>query len=123
MICLLPDALIAALPDRMLNHLTGQTNLQFMKNPFILALLFILSFQIETNAQNVWARDLEKQFSTYLENNFQEKIYVHTDKYAYLAGEILWLKVYNVEAYTHWPCNVSKVAYIEVLNKENKPVL
>ncbi len=94
-----------------------------MKNTFILILLFILSFHIETSAQNVWAGDLEKQFSTYLENNFREKIYVHTDKYAYLGGEILWLKVYNVEAYTNWPCNVSKVAYVEVLNNENKPVL
>ncbi len=91
-----------------------------MKNTFILVLFYILSFQLESNAQNT---NIETQFSTYLENNFQEKIYVHTDKNAYLAGEILWLKVYNVEAYTNRPCNVSKVAYVEVLDKENKPVL
>lgn len=91
-----------------------------MKKPFILIVFFILSFQLETLGQNAY---IEKQLSTYLENNFQEKIYVHTDKNAYLAGEILWLKVYNVEAYTNLPCNVSKVAYVEVLDKENKPVL
>ena len=90
-----------------------------MKKTFILVLFLILSFQLKTNAQN----SIETHFSTWLEHNFQEKIYVHTDKNGYLAGEILWLKVYNVEAYTNRPCNVSKVAYVEVLDKENKPVL
>src|SRR5690606_21049527 len=65
----------------------------------------------------------KKKFNSYLQNNFQEKLYVHTDKSSYLAGEIIWFKIYNTEAYTNRPVRVSKVAYIEILDAENKPVM
>ncbi|MNK12320.1 hypothetical protein D3C87_303790 [compost metagenome] len=66
---------------------------------------------------------LKQKFRSHLDNNFQEKIYVHTDKNSYLAGEILWFKIYNVEAYTNRKVNVSKIAYVELLDAQNKPVL
>ncbi|WP_353135511.1 hypothetical protein [Pseudopedobacter sp.] len=66
---------------------------------------------------------LKKRLTDYLQNNFQEKLYVHTDKNTYLAGEIIWFKIYNTEAYTNRPVNISKVAYIELLDNQNKPIL
>lgn len=66
---------------------------------------------------------LKHKFKRHLENNFQEKIYVHTDKNSYLAGEMIWFKIYNVEAYTNRKVNVSKIAYVELLDAQNKPVL
>lgn len=66
---------------------------------------------------------LKYKFKSHLINNFQEKIYVHTDKNSYLAGEMIWLKIYNVEAYTNHTVNVSKIAYVELLDAQNKPVL
>ncbi|HXB92876.1 MAG TPA: hypothetical protein VNU72_11320, partial [Puia sp.] len=64
------------------------------------------------------AHDLDQ----YRSQRMQEKIFVHTDKDAYLAGEICWYKLYVVEAGDHHPLDLSKVAYLEWLDKDNKPV-
>jgi len=62
-------------------------------------------------------------FYNYQQNNLQEKIFVHTDKGFYVTGEIAWFKLYNVDAVFNKPLNISKVAYIEILDAVNKPVL
>lgn len=54
---------------------------------------------------------------------FQEKIFVHTDKEHYLTGELLWFKIYNVDASTNLPADLSKVAYVEVLDYTNQPIV
>ena len=66
---------------------------------------------------------LEKQLSDYSGNNPKEKIFVHTDKSFYVPGEIIWFKVYAVDSRFHTPIDLSKVAYVEVLDKSNTPVL
>ncbi|ULQ50735.1 hypothetical protein [Flavihumibacter fluvii] len=66
---------------------------------------------------------VQRQFDTYRQNNLQEKVFVHTDKEGYMAGELCWFKIYDVDAYFHKPLDISKVAYAEVLDKNNKPVL
>lgn len=53
----------------------------------------------------------------------EEKLFVHTDKNAYVAGEIVWLKLYNQQAVTHLPAITSKVAYVELLDANNKPLI
>ena len=65
---------------------------------------------------------IQTRLNEYREKNLQEKIYVHTDKNFYLAGEIIWFKLYYVEASSHHPLDISKVAYVEILDKDNKPV-
>ena len=62
-------------------------------------------------------------FEEYTQSDLQEKIYAHADKNFYLAGEICWFKLYCVDASFHKPLNMSKVAYTEILNDKNKPVL
>jgi hypothetical protein len=53
----------------------------------------------------------------------REKIFVHTDKDFYIAGEILWFKLYDVSADSLKPLDLSNVAYVEILNANQKPVL
>ncbi len=53
----------------------------------------------------------------------EEKIFVHTDKDFYITGEILWFKLYDVSADSLKPLNLSNVAYVEILNANQKPVL
>src|SRR5579859_632838 len=53
----------------------------------------------------------------------QEKLFVHTDKSFYLAGELLWCRLYCVDGNTHRPQGVSRLAYVELLDQDNKPVL
>lgn len=94
-----------------------------MKN--FIAILFFIGVVVHAPCygQAVDTALLKHKFRAHLENNFQEKIYVHTDKNSYLAGEMVWFKIYNVEAYTNRKVNVSKIAYVELLDDQNKPVL
>ncbi|WP_316766378.1 hypothetical protein [Pedobacter frigiditerrae] len=65
---------------------------------------------------------LQNTFTTYQKGVFQEKIFIHTDKEQYLVGEVLWLKIYIVDANQHQPADLSKVAYVELLDQLNQPV-
>jgi len=53
----------------------------------------------------------------------EEHIFVHTDKDTYLAGEILWMKLYLVDGSTRRPGTLSRSAFVEILSDEQKPVL
>jgi hypothetical protein len=66
---------------------------------------------------------LVQPFDAYRRQTFQEKLFVHTDQNVYLTGETLWFKIYYVNATTHQPTDLSKVAYLELLDKEGKAVL
>ena len=68
---------------------------------------------------NLKQEGLEK----YEEESRREKLFVHTDKTFYLAGEHLWFKVYSVDGDNKRSDNLSKVAYLEVLDKDNEAVL
>jgi hypothetical protein len=88
------------------------------------AILFIAIcclLYLESHAQT--SEQLKAEFSTYTSSNFQEKVFVHADKSTYLTGEIIWLKVYSVDASSNKLVNLSKVAYIDVLDKNNNRVL
>ncbi|HVU58325.1 MAG TPA: hypothetical protein VHD83_24860 [Puia sp.] len=82
------------------------------------AFLYLSSF-----GQDATPGSLVKDLNDYRAQRLQEKLYVHTDKSFYLAGEICWFKLYYVDASSHLPLDLSKVAYLEWLDKENKPVL
>ncbi len=64
-----------------------------------------------------------KRFDRYRVNHLSEKLYVHTDKAFYTAGEIVWFKLYAVDAQLHRPLDLSKVGYVELLSRDNKPVM
>jgi hypothetical protein len=64
-----------------------------------------------------------RKFSQYRESNLQEKIYAHLDQAFYLTGETLWFKLYDVDGSFHKPLGVSSVAYAELLDRGNFPVL
>ncbi|MES2893506.1 MAG: hypothetical protein V4725_15890 [Bacteroidota bacterium] len=66
---------------------------------------------------------LRAKFNEYQQQGVQEKMFLHTDKEFYVAGEICWFKIYSVDAKFHKPLNLSKVAYIELLDNNNKVVL
>lgn len=52
-----------------------------------------------------------------------EQLFLHLDRPAYAAGETMWFKVYAVEGTFHRPLAMSKVAYVEVLDAAQRPVL
>lgn len=67
--------------------------------------------------------EIQKALVNHQNNNIlQEKLFVQTDNEFYLTGEILWFKAYYTDLQNK-PLNVSKVAYVEVLDEANTPVL
>ena len=91
-------------------------------NKIAALLLFTVSLAGQVFAQEPIAT-LTRDLDQYRSQHLQEKMFVHTDKECYLAGEICWFKIYVVDAGLHCPLDLSKVAYLEWLDKDNKPVL
>ncbi len=88
-----------------------------------LLVAFVTSTGIASFSQDAKVDSLQKKFNTYRIQTASEKIYVHTDQELYLTGETLWFKLYLVDASLHRPADLSKVAYLEILDKANQPVL
>lgn len=89
---------------------------------FIFIATGLLVYPVYTNAQENDVLLIEK-FTAYTQKAIQEKVFVHTDKDLYLAGEVAWFKLYVVNGSTHKPLDLSKVGYIEILDQLNKSVL
>ncbi|MEQ9441373.1 MAG: hypothetical protein RIG62_20175 [Cyclobacteriaceae bacterium] len=86
--------------------------------------LIILCFSAwSARAQQSTLDTLVEQFNRYQTHALQEKVFVHTDRSFYMSGEVLWCKLYLVDGLLHQPLSLSKVAYIEVLDTAQTPVL
>ncbi|MEO5978535.1 MAG: hypothetical protein ABIS36_02950 [Chryseolinea sp.] len=88
----------------------------------VLVLLFgLVPFLV--HAQKASLDSLVKKFDTYRTVASSEKIYAHLDKTVCLVGETVWFKLYLVNGSTHLPEGLSKVAYIEIVDAFNRPVV
>ncbi|HNJ58194.1 MAG TPA: hypothetical protein PLH33_04090 [Chitinophagaceae bacterium] len=87
------------------------------------SVLLFLAFSFKLFAQVDDRKDVSLKFNEYVLNNFQEKIFVHTDRNFYLSGDIVWFKIYNTSASQNTFTTISKIAYVELLNTENKSLL
>jgi hypothetical protein len=89
-------------------------------------LIFLESFFLQTNlfCQNSSVeKDAVNTFNKYRSQCIQEKLFVHTDKDSYVSREILWFRIYYVDAFYNKPASISKIAYVELLDRNNRPVL
>jgi hypothetical protein len=91
-----------------------------MKNSHLFIIAFISLGSIATSAQQ--AEPAAKRLEAAMGKGVAEKLYVHTDKTTYMAGEILWFRIYSMDASLHQPVGLSKIAYIDILDKNNFPV-
>jgi hypothetical protein len=95
-----------------------------MQNPiikkFVLA-IYLLTVLPVSGQQNL--NDIQTAFREYNKSSLTEKIFTHTDKDFYLAGEIIWFKLYVVNGEDNRLMDLSKVAYVEILDKDHKSVL
>jgi hypothetical protein len=82
---------------------------------FLILLGFLLSQQLYSQqiSDNPEGGDIR---------NFKEDVFVRTDRDIYISGEQVWLKVYTLNGLTGTPCNISKVVYLELLDKNNFPL-
>ncbi|WP_426667908.1 hypothetical protein ACPPVU_17845 [Mucilaginibacter sp. McL0603] len=84
---------------------------------------FIACLMICINSKAQVLSGLQNNFINFQKANLHEKIYVHTDKNFYLTGEILWFKIYNTDGSTNKIIDLSKVAYVEILDNKHNAVL
>lgn len=75
------------------------------------------------HCQQAGLDSITKKFDVYRRQALQEKLYVHLDQNFYFTGETLWFSIYYVDGSFHKPLNVSKVAYVEILDRNNAPML
>ena len=92
--------------------------------PAILILILLL-FALEAHGQsNMNMPDyLSSRFTKYCESVPREEMYVHTDREEYLAGENMWFNLYLIDRSTFKPSLSSSIAYFELLNAVNRPIL
>lgn len=87
-------------------------------------LLFCFCFFFQRAlAQGDFTGVISQQFNQYSQQAFTEKIYLHTDRNFYLSGEIIWFKTYITDAVKHHLSNLSKIAYTELIDKNNNVLL
>jgi hypothetical protein len=88
---------------------------------FLIQFLFLqgVNCQNPTNIQDY----LTQRFSRYIKSVPREEIYIHSDRKEYISGEDIWFNIYLIDRQTFKPSLNSKIAYFELLNSENRPVL
>jgi hypothetical protein len=94
----------------------------------IITVIFLLTYFLFTqSAYSQIQKDipdyLKEQFLKYTEAVPWEEIYVHTDREEYIAGEDLWFNLYLQDRQSFMPSQNSRIAYFELLNSENRPVV
>lgn len=95
-----------------------------MKYKAIICTFFLSLFVSFTSfgQDDPWITSVRQRFQLHAKRAVQEKIYLHLDRPFYLVGESIWFKAYNVEGTNNSLLGMSKVGYVEVLDKENNTV-
>jgi hypothetical protein len=96
---------------------------KFLISPGSLSLALALSVAGAVSAQSDGLAVIQAQFDAYRMRTLQEKIFVHADKPDYLAGELCWFKLYCVDGSSHKPLDLSKLAYVDVLDRDDRTIL
>jgi hypothetical protein len=86
-------------------------------------LIFLIAVLPAANSEAQTVNKVQNNFIAYQDNNLQEKIYVHVNKSFYVTGEILWFKVYCVDAATNKPLDISKVVYVDILDNNHTAIM
>ncbi|HTK18598.1 MAG TPA: hypothetical protein VL442_03765, partial [Mucilaginibacter sp.] len=63
----------------------------------LISFALIQLIALKVLAQDTGSEKLATGFEKYAVSAMQEKLYMHTDKGAYTAGELIWLKIYAVD--------------------------
>lgn len=88
----------------------------FQGNPLFLLVLFLTSSSpLESPLERIIA-----SFEKHLIEFPQEKVFLHTDRPYYAAGESIWLKAYLTAGPYHEPSSLSRTIYVELIDQESE---
>ena len=94
---------------------------------FKLAIIFLIHIlflqKICGQAPVTMTEYLNQRFQNYILSVPREEIYVHSDREDYISGEDMWLSIYLIDRQSLKPSTDSKIAYFELLNPGNRPIV
>jgi hypothetical protein len=94
-----------------------------MKLVFITSFILYLNPDAFCQADTSILNDITKKFQNYCKSFPREEIYVHTDRDLYIAGEEIRFSIFLFDRQTETLTGKSRIAYFEILNPANRPVV
>jgi hypothetical protein len=92
--------------------------------PVIVLTIFFCQLQNASGQKLTGTEDyLTERFLNFCKSNPWEEVFVHTDREEYIAGENLWFNIYLLDRQSLNTSSESRIAYFELLNYENRPVV
>lgn len=93
--------------------------LSFAVPAFVVLLILLVSFSY---APDIRIEKILHQLELFRLTRTQQKVYLHTDKNTYVAGENIWVKAYVVNASDLTPDSISKEVYVDLIDYSNKQI-
>lgn len=84
---------------------------------FIIAIFCFYAFT--TSDEDPFVNKVVRNFIVRLKARPQEKLYVHTDREHYNAGERIWFRAYLQDAATHLSSDLSRFVYVELTDRQD----
>jgi len=97
--------------------------IKFLRPAVLSALLLMFFTDGPLEAQVKANNEIIKKLEQYCRIVPYEEIFVHSDREDYIAGEDMWFNIYLVDKQSGKPTGRSKIAYFELLNTQNSPVI
>ncbi|MFD2573939.1 TonB-dependent receptor plug domain-containing protein [Spirosoma soli] len=89
---------------------------------YVLVLIFGTGLLTAFSVNDDFSKRIVDLFRTYNQQRPIEKVYVHTDRDAYLIGETIWMKGYVINGTTHEADTISRVIYVDLIDPSAKRV-
>jgi len=97
--------------------------IKFLRPAVFSLLIIVLYIDGKLEAQVKTNNEIQKMLEQYCKSVPYEEIFVHSDREDYIAGEDMWFNIYLIDKQSGKPSGRSKIAYFELLNPENNPVI
>jgi hypothetical protein len=94
-----------------------------MKLLMTMVLIIIMDSVVYCQVKNAVLENITRRFQDYCTSFPREEIFVQTDREIYIAGEEIWFSVFLFNRQNETLTGESRIAYFEILNPVNRPVL
>jgi hypothetical protein len=94
-----------------------------MKLLMTMVLIIIMDSVVYCQLKNAVLENITRRFQDYCTSFPREEIFVQTDREIYIAGEEIWFSIFLFNRQNEMLSGESRIAYFEILNPVNRPVL
>lgn len=110
-----------------MNPFSGKVSkLSFLLGPLLWVALFCPMAKAQEKQQEQgfgWLPQLTAKYKAFTQAQNPDKVYLHTDRTFYVAGDTIWCKAYLVDAYSLKPREMQEVLNISIYNAAQKEIV